>query len=180
MADNYKEFDWGDEIENDGKDFFLLPEGEYPFTVESFERGRSKGSEKMPPCNMAILSLCINDQAYVNEYLLLNNKMEWKLCQFFTSIGHRKHGERLKMNWSKVQGASGMCRVKVEDFDKDDGSKGYSNKIDAFLDPNKVPYRKAERLTQSYDPTGGQQEETPRAITSKPQTRSGGWGSWGK
>lgn len=44
--DNYNngnqgfELDWGSEIENDSPDFIVLPEGEYDFTVKSFERGR--------------------------------------------------------------------------------------------------------------------------------------------
>ena len=48
---------WDDEIEKDGGDFVLLPEGDYNFTVAKFERGRFAGSEKMPACNQAKLEL---------------------------------------------------------------------------------------------------------------------------
>ena len=152
MAEDIREYRWEDEIENDGQDFFLLPEGEYPFTVTKFERGRSKGNGKMPPCNMAILQLHVNEQAYITEYLLLNSKMEWKLSQFFVSIGLKKRGERVRMNWSKVLGASGMCRIKVEEYTGDDGKVRHSNKVDAFLDPEQVPYHNPVRVQQSYDP----------------------------
>ena len=48
-----REFGWDDVIENDGKGWVLLPDGEYPFTVLSFERKRYGGSAKLPPCNQA-------------------------------------------------------------------------------------------------------------------------------
>ena len=31
---------WDDQIENDGQEFIILPEGDYNFTVTEFERGR--------------------------------------------------------------------------------------------------------------------------------------------
>ena len=40
MENNYaREFDWNDEIAQDSE-FLLLPEGDYYFTVESFESAR--------------------------------------------------------------------------------------------------------------------------------------------
>lgn len=38
-----RELGWDDEIEK-GADYVLLPEGEYDFTIESFERGRFEGN----------------------------------------------------------------------------------------------------------------------------------------
>ena len=52
-----RELDWNDTIEKDGDEFVLLPEGDYDFEVISFERGRHPGSEKLPPCNKATLSI---------------------------------------------------------------------------------------------------------------------------
>lgn len=130
-----RELGWEEEIENDGNDFVLLDAGEYPFTVTKFERGRSKGSDKLPPCNMAVLTIRVNDQTTVTENLILHSKMEWKLCQFFTSIGLRKHGEKMRMNWNKVLGAHGCCKIIVDDFTGKDGKTHYTNRIDKFLDP---------------------------------------------
>ena len=59
MSEMERELDWNDEIEKDS-DFTLLPEGDYDFTVESFERGRHPGSDKLPACNKAILKLRID------------------------------------------------------------------------------------------------------------------------
>ena len=47
MDNNYV-FGWDDEINNESSDFVLLPEGDYDFTVDKFERARFDGSEKMP------------------------------------------------------------------------------------------------------------------------------------
>lgn len=134
-----RELGWEEEIENEGSENVLLPEGDYPFTVTKFERGRSKGSEKLPPCNMAILTIRLDDQTTVTENLLLNKKLEWKLCQFFVAIGARKHGEKFRMNWSKVTGASGYCKVIIEEYTNKDGKIRQINRIDKFLDPENAP-----------------------------------------
>ena len=42
-----RELNWDDTIEKDNQ-FVLLPEGDYNFTVESFDRARHPGSEKIP------------------------------------------------------------------------------------------------------------------------------------
>ena len=39
---------------------------------------------------------------------------EGMLCAFFTGIGQRKHGERLTMNWNKVPGSKGRCKVYID------------------------------------------------------------------
>ncbi len=56
---NGHELGWDDEVEDKSP---LVPEGEYNFTVETFERGRFNGSEKMPPCPQAMLKLCVNSR----------------------------------------------------------------------------------------------------------------------
>lgn len=33
------------------------------------------------------------------------------MCAFFTCIGQRKHGEKLKMNWNEVVGARGRAKI---------------------------------------------------------------------
>ena len=38
---------WDDEVEE--KTFTLLPEGTYPFRVDSFDREQHNGTDKMPP-----------------------------------------------------------------------------------------------------------------------------------
>lgn len=134
-----REFDWGDEIKNDGPDYVLLPEGEYPFEVTKFERARFDGSEKLPPCKMAVLTLRIDGgsagETYITHRLYLHSKCEGLLCAFFTAIGQRKHGEALRMNWNNVIGARGTAQIEIHEYTKKDGSTGQSNQVKRFVDP---------------------------------------------
>ena len=114
MNNEGRELGWEDPIENDGPDYKVLPEGDYDFEVISFERGRHPGSDKLPPCNKATLSIRIKGekgQTTVKHNLFLHTKTEGLLCAFFTAIGHRRHGERIAMNWSKVVGATDGARL---------------------------------------------------------------------
>lgn len=140
MADNMeREFGWEDSIEKES-DFTLLTEGEYDFTVKSFTRGRHAGSDKLPPCNKAILSLEVTngtDTTTIEHNLFLHSKCEGMLSAFFISIGQKKHGEPLKMNWNAVVGAKGRCKVYVDTWKNNkDGRDMQSNKIKKFLEPS--------------------------------------------
>lgn len=128
-----RELQWDDSIENDGKEFITLPEGDYDFEIEKFERSRSKGSDKMPPCNMAIVYFTIKnphgDDVSVKENYILHTKMEWKLSELFAGVGQKQKGEKVKMNWSNLPGSTGRCKLKIEKYLKD-GSERSINKID--------------------------------------------------
>lgn len=139
---SFREFGWDDEIQNDSTPFEVLPEGDYRFRVEKFERGRHSGSEKIPPCNKAILTLSVNDGAHsgtVQTNLFLFSRFEWKLCQFFTAIGQRRHGEAIRMNWSLVPGAIGTCHVGTRKWMGNDGKEHEGNEITEFYDPEEAP-----------------------------------------
>lgn len=132
-----RELDWDSEISHDSE-YVLLPEGEYDFTVKKFERARHNGSPKLPACNKAVLTLEVTDgknKATIEHNLFLHQKTEGMLCEFFTSIGQRKHGEKLKMNWPAVMGAKGRCKVYVDKWTGKDGQPKESNKIRKFLAP---------------------------------------------
>lgn len=135
-----REFDWDDEIVEESA-FTLLDDGEYEFVVNKFTRGLyepKSASSKIPACKKACLELEIShngNTVALNENLLLHSKMEWKLSQFFISIGQKKPGEALKMNWNEVPGAKGLVKVGVREFTKKDGGTGTSNEIVAFLPP---------------------------------------------
>lgn len=137
-----REFGWDDEIQNDGSPFQILPEGDYSFRVKKFERARHGGSEKIPPCNKAVLTITVcNSEASgdVQTNLFLHSKFEWKLCQFFTAIGQRRHGEAIRMNWGAVPGSTGTCKVGVRKWTGTDGKEHESNEITEFYDPENAP-----------------------------------------
>lgn len=150
MSDEIKntgyEIGWEDEISNESE-FTVLPEDDYDFEVVKFERGRSKGSDKLPPSNMAILTLRVTGNelsATLTDQLVLHSKMEWKLCQFFRAIGQKKHNEPLRMKWNEVTGAKGRCKVRVEKWTGNDGNERESNRIDKYYDSDTVPVPAAE------------------------------------
>lgn len=136
MSEFEREFDWGEEITAESE-YTLLPEGDYDFEVTKFERGRTKSEAKIPNCNMAILTLRVTDgkdTTTVIDYLTLHSKMEWKLSQFFLAIGLKKHGEPLRMDWSKVLGAKGRCKLIVDKYTTDKGENRETNKISKYYD----------------------------------------------
>lgn len=133
-----REFAWDDVIEHDSEGFTLLPEGDYDFTVLSFERGRHNGSEKLPPCNKAILKIEVSDgehKGVITHNLMLHSRCEGLICAFFTGIGQRKKGEPLRMNWNAVPGSRGRCKVGVRTWKGKNGEDMKSNEIKRFYDP---------------------------------------------
>ncbi|MFA6619407.1 MAG: DUF669 domain-containing protein [Candidatus Neomarinimicrobiota bacterium] len=135
MATDGRELAWDDTIEREGGDFILLPAGDYEFTVETFERARHAGSEKLPPCNKAVVTLIINapeGKVKLENNLFLHTTTEGLLSAFFGSIGQKKHGERLQMNWSKVPGSTGKCKVGIRNWTGKDGVERQSNEILRF------------------------------------------------
>ncbi|MBO5969514.1 MAG: DUF669 domain-containing protein [Clostridia bacterium] len=134
--------EWDDVIKNDGSDYEPMPEGDYDFVVTKFERSRSAGKGKLPPCNMAALTLRIESperSSTVTDNLVLHTLLEWKISSFFRSIGQKKHGEELRPKWNEVVGARGRCHVYVDKYTGDNGKEYVSNKVDKYLDPEDVP-----------------------------------------
>lgn len=144
-----RELGWDDTISKEGEDFPLLPAGDYDFIVEKFERGRFNGSTKMPACNQAKLTLKVFNtmmETHIVETLMLHTKTEWKLSQFFTSIGQKKKGEPLRMDWNRVIGASGKCKVIVNTYKNNNGQDKTNNRIDKFYAHEEV------KQANSYTP----------------------------
>ena len=136
-----RELDWEDEIENDSS-FELLPAGDYDFTVKTIERGRYPGGDKMGPCNMATVTFEVTgmhgETGEVRNNFYLNTACEGILCSFFTSIGMRQHGERVRMNWSAATGCKGRCKISVREYKKD-GETYQVNNIKKFYEPSAAP-----------------------------------------
>lgn len=133
-----RELGWDDAIENDGPEFITLPEGDYDFEVISFERARHNGSEKLPACNKAVVSIKVTGKegtTTIKHNLFLHTITEGMLCAFFVGIGQRKHGERLTMNWNTVVGSKGRCKVGIRKWTNDEGKEFTSNEIKKFYEP---------------------------------------------
>ena len=147
-----REFGWDDVIQKDSE-FIILPEGDYDFKVESFVRSRFDGSEKMPPCNIAIVKIRIDDtttgqSAFVNHRLMLHSRCEWSLSEFFAGIGQKKKGEQLKMNWQMVPGSTGRCKLGIRTYNGNE-----YNEIKKFY-PKDPSYNQKSHVNGGY--TAGQ------------------------
>lgn len=157
-----RELGWEDEIEKDGSDFILLPEGDYFFTVTKFERARFQGSAKMPACNQAKLELTVHSPEHgdviVFHNLFLHTKTEGLLSQFFAGIGQKKKGEKLRMNWNTVIGSKGKLKLEINKFWGNDGQEKTNNQVKKFY-----PYDEAfpQGQTQGYQqPPVNQQQQS--------------------
>lgn len=141
-----RELGWDDEISRES-DFTIIPEGDYDFTVTGFERGRHEGSEKLPPCNMAIVTLAVTlpdgSTANLRHRLFLHTRCEGLLSAFFTGIGLKRKGEPLRMNWNAVPGAHGRCKITVRSWKGKNGEDMQSNDIKKFYDPFEKGYSPA-------------------------------------
>lgn len=130
MAENLeKELGWEDEIQKDNS-FIEFPEGDYEFMIDHFDRSRSKGTDKIPPSNMAVVFFRIKnghgDEVLIRENFILHTKLEWKLSELFRSVGLKKEGEALRMNWPALVGKTGRCHVTL-DPDPNDASRKYNH-----------------------------------------------------
>ena len=128
--------DWDSEIEADGQ--FVELNGDYNFQITSMERGRFPGSTKLPACNKATLTLLVIESpgksATVKTDLILHKSLEWKLSQFFRCIGQKQHGERITMNWDKVEGSCGRAHFKTRKYTDKNGKERTVNDVEYFID----------------------------------------------
>lgn len=141
-----RELQWDDTIEKDSQEFILLPEGDYNFVVESYERVRHNGSDKLPPCNKAVLKLRIEapeGTVYINHNLFLHTITERMLSAFFASIGQKKKGEPIRMNWNHVPGSAGKAKIGIHTFTGKDGKPKQSNEVKYFYPKEEGPVFKA-------------------------------------
>ncbi len=126
-----RELGFDDEIVEDGKDFQLIPAGDYSFTIDHYERGRSSGAGKLPPCNMVTVYFLVEDRdrtVQIRDNFLLYSTLEWKLSELFRSVGMKKEGEKIRMRWDDLPGKKGRCKVSLVDGIKDPSKK--FNQID--------------------------------------------------
>ena len=130
-----QELSWDSSIEEDGTG--LLQPGEYNASVKWFERARHNGSEKIPPCDKAVVTLVLDVNGMPCEmavHLLLHKKLEWRLSEFFRAIGQKKPGQRVTMDWSRVIGSRLRVQVRNRTYKDRDGQEHTVNDIDRFLD----------------------------------------------
>lgn len=148
---------WDDEIKEESS-YVLLPEGDYRFTIKKFDKGRYDGGEKIPACPKAIVTFTVyapdGRSTDLQENFLLHNKMEWKLSEFFASVGLKKKNEPVRMAWTpELIGKSGICKIVVHNYKKD-GEDRQTNRIDklypSYDQPSMPPPAQQYQQTQPW------------------------------
>ncbi len=127
-----KALEWDDEIEEDGQEFIILPPGDYEFMVSNLERERHPGSEKLPPCNKARITLDINyngQTVKVFYNLFLHSKVEGMLSAFFRALNLKNEGEKIVMPWGEILGKKGRCKIQNRKWVNADGREMTFNEV---------------------------------------------------
>lgn len=162
QAQQNEVFGWDDEIREESS-FVLLPEGNYRFAIKKFEKGRYEGGEKISACNKAIVTFTVyapdGRTAELTENFLLHKKMEWKLSEFFASIGMKKKDEPVVMQWNpSIIGKQGVCKVIVHNYKKG-GEDRQTNRIDklypSYAQPQIAPPVQAQAQPQQASWSAG-------------------------
>lgn len=191
-------FGWEDEIENEDA-FVLLPDGDYWFKIMKVDKGRYDGGPKISACPKAIVEFeitCPDGNAVtLTENFLLHQKMEWKLSQFFASIGMKAKGEKLRMNWSpEIIGKTGICKIMQNHYKNDNGEDKTNNRIDklypSYDQPNLPPPQQAlpsysqpayNQPPQGYgQPAQGYGQPAYAPPQGYQQPPQGGWNGGGR
>lgn len=96
MSVEGRELGWDDSIKQDSQNFDPIPEGDYNVTIEKYDRSRSKGEGKLPPCNMAVVYFIVHGpdrEITIRENYILHSSLEWKLSELFRGVGLKKRGK---------------------------------------------------------------------------------------
>ena len=140
--DSNENFGWSFDL-NGEMEYELLPEGDYPFVVESYERGHYAGdpSRSLPECLTADVSCRVTkedgDTVSVKQKFFLNKSNVNKLKAFFICIGmiQPKQKEAVNLDFDRAIGYSGVCHIAP----RQGKSGGVFNSIARFLPPDTVP-----------------------------------------
>ena len=141
MSDNINakghELGWDDEIENTGS-FVDIPDGEYDFIVDHFERSKvGNNSQKYAGMNMAVVycNIQAEGEPQIKTNFIIPTNFSWRLSQFFISIGlmPNEEGAKLRPNWTLVGGSRGRCKIEHKP-NYNDASKTHPE-ITEFLPP---------------------------------------------
>lgn len=139
MSTENTAFDWNSTISNaeETNEYKPLPEGDYEFVINAVTKKMFNGSAKMPACPQASIEIHVDDPntgrtVPVFSNLFLCSSQEWKLAQFFKSIGVMSaDAKKLRMRWD-IEGEKGTCHIGPREYN----GKVY-NDIKKWLLPKK-------------------------------------------
>lgn len=127
----------------ENRDFKIVPEDDYIFRVTDFTSGLSKGGKTSGSPNYEADLLLEGQDATIPEHLIDHPSCAWKLDTFLKSAGIQlKKGENYEFQEDKAReldvrfinpiGLRGWCRVRIEEYQKKNGTTGKANKVAIF------------------------------------------------
>ena len=134
-------FEWGDKVGSDveSKEFELLPDGDYDFAVAKYEKKEKETKDGIN--NQVVITFVIHDkdgvQRQMMDFILLTQKMKWRLTAFLRSVGVQKKGQPLDMSY----------------YDAFEASKGKEGRFQ--LTTEEYQGKKHNRIKKYYDKEGG-------------------------
>jgi len=148
--------EWDSEID-DAEDFQLLPAGEADFKVIEYTRKRyTPGQEsKIKTCKwLAEVKIQVSNQhgkSIVFHNFYLHQKCQGLLSEFFVALGLKKKGEKLTMDWQKVSGKTGRCKIGTRKGTGQYADKEYQE-IKKFIDFDHSASKPDQPPTPGEDP----------------------------
>ena len=162
MTEDFREFGWDDEIQNEDA-FTLLDAGDYEFEIVKYERARHEGSEKIPPCNKAVVTFRVGETTLTENFLLCSTL----------------HGEPLRMNWQALPGKRGVCKVIVHKYNDKNGVQREINRIDKLYAYDEQPVNAARLPAQQGYQGFGQPQSYQQSAQNNQSAPAWNGGSFG-
>ncbi len=171
MADqeNYA-LDWTDEVEDDGLDYILLEEGDYTCVVEKLDKERYEGSDKVPPCPRANITLLIpladGRTAHVFDRILLYSGNKWRIYRLFEAFGFESNQDgKMIPHWDEIIGRQGVVRIKQRKYTNKNGDEKITNDVDSYIKPTEVNNDALIKAQQPY------QQAQPAQVVQPQQSQ---------
>lgn len=141
-TDKVETYDWDDDLGPEipvVEKYTLLEEGDYPFIVTKFERGRFQGNDKLPSAPKATITIQVtgpeNLVYYTFDLILIKlEAFEKRLYGFFRAIGQKKYGEPCKTYWNQIVDSSGIAHFKPKTITTKNGETKEVNDLVYFID----------------------------------------------
>ena len=150
MQDGYTD-DYSYTINKDPQERALIPAGTYAFRVGDLTRTRSAKSDNPMVRLRLVLEMPDGGTESAYDNLVITPAAEWRLAEFFTSIGQKRKGVPMRIDWSTVAGSTGVVVTDVEVSEQ----YGSQTRIKRYLDPASAECLDFRALSLPRPPAAG-------------------------
>lgn len=165
---------WDEEVTAESKEYTVLPDGIYPFIIkDAIVKGKTSGKGKLPVCNMATVTITIEfegKEIKVKDNITLHRSIEWKISQFFESLGMKQKGVPFRPDWNGIVGKTGLAKMHAEE-----GSDGnmYNKVKEYIISNNNQPLQ--EFVNTAAQPQQNFSQSAPQNNQNQQNNWNSGW-----